>query len=311
MMQKPKTIFITGASGYIGGSIAEKLREAGTRVRGLVRSQAKANLLAARGIEPVMGDLGDADLLVREAQHADGVISAASADHAESVQALIQGLLGSCKPFVHTSGASIVGDDARGSQRSEAVFDEDTPLVVQALKQPRRQIDLMVLAAAAQGVRSVVICPSLIYGQGSGLNPHSVQIPFLAANAQQHGAVQIVGAGRNVWSNVHIDDVVELYLLSLAQAPAGAFYFAANGEASFEQIGASLAKRLHLAAVESLNPELAAQLWGAPRAYYSFGSNSRVRSVRARRELGWMPRHTSVIDWILHEMPIESANLQN
>jgi nucleoside-diphosphate-sugar epimerase len=311
MTQKPTTIFITGASGYIGGSIAEKLVKAGTRVRGLVRSKAKADLLSARSVEPVIGDLDDADLLMREATQADGVIHAASADHVESVQALIKALAGSAKPFVHTSGASIVGDDVRGSQRSESIFDEDTPLVVQAVKQPRRDIDLMVLGAAAHGVRSIVICPSLIYGLGKGLNPHSVQIPFLADNARQHGVVQIVGAGQNVWSNVHIDDVVDLYVLSLAKAPAGAFYFAANGETSFEQIGRALAKRLGLAAVESLNPERAAQLWGVPRAYYSFGSNSRVRSVRARSELGWMPKHASVIDWILNEMPIEPDHFQN
>jgi nucleoside-diphosphate-sugar epimerase len=304
-MPQPQTIFITGAGGYIGGSIADKLVKAGLRVRGLVRSTTKAELLSARGIEPVVGDLDDADLLMREAKQADGVVHAASA---ESAQALITGLAGSSKPFVHTSGSSIVGDDARGGQTSEAVFDEDTPLIVQALKQPRRNIDLMVLGAAANGVRSIVICPSLIYGLGTGLNPHSVQIPFLAENARQRGVVQIVGAGQNVWSNVHIDDVVDLYVLSLAKAPAGAFYFAANGEASFAQIASALAGRLGLSTVESLNPELAAQRWGVPRAYYSFGSNSRVRSVRARQELGWMPQHASVIDWILNEMPIKNDN---
>jgi nucleoside-diphosphate-sugar epimerase len=310
VIQALQTIFITGAGGYIGGSVADRLVKAGRRVRGLVRSTAKAELLSVRGIEPVIGDLDDADLLIREAQQADAVVHAASADHAESVQALITGLAGSFKPFAHTSGSSIVGDDARGGQTSETIFDEDMPLIVQALKQPRRNIDLMVLGAAVHGVRSIVICPTLIYGLGKGLNPHSVQIPFLAENARQRGVVQIVGAGQNVWSNVHIDDVVDLYVLSLAKAPAGAFYFAANGEASFAQIGAALAKRLGLATVESLNPEMAAKLWGVPRAYYSFGSNSRVRSVRARQDLGWVPRYASAIDWILNEMPIGSVNFQ-
>jgi nucleoside-diphosphate-sugar epimerase len=303
-MQSLDTIFITGASGYIGGSVALKLVQTGHRVRGLVRTQENADLLSKLGVQPVLGDLSDTDLLIREAMRADGVINAASADHAESVQALITGLVGSSKPLVHTSGSSIVGDDVRGSQRSESIFDEYTPLVIQKLKQPRRDIDLMVLDAAAKGVRSAVICPSLIYGLGKGLNTQSVQIPFLAENARQRGVVQIVGAGQNVWSNVHIDDVVDSYLLALAKAPPAAFYFAANGEASFEQIGNALVQRLGLAKVESLNPELAAQLWGVPRAYYSFGSNSRVRSVRARQELGWIPQHASVIDWILNEMPI-------
>jgi nucleoside-diphosphate-sugar epimerase len=303
-MQMPDTIFITGAGGYIGGSVAVKLVQAGHRVRGLVRTHEKAALLAQLGIDPVIGDLDDTALLMQEAQRADGVINAASADHAASVQALIQGLAGSSKPLIHTSGSSIVGDDVRGAELATSIFDEYTPLVIQKLKQPRRDIDLQVLDAAGSGVRSSVICPSLIYGLGKGLNPHSVQLPFLAENARQLGVVQIVGVGRNAWSNVHIDDVVDLYVLCLAKAPAGAFYFAANGEASFDQIGSALAKRLGISNVESLDPELAAQRWGVPRAYYSFGSNSRVRSVRARQELGWMPQHGSVLEWILNEMPI-------
>jgi nucleoside-diphosphate-sugar epimerase len=309
-MQTRDTVFITGASGYIGGSVAQKLVKIGHRVRGLVRSKENADFLSKLGIEPVIGDLNDVDLLIREAKQANGVINAASADHSESVQALIKGLAGSSKPFIHTSGSSIVGDDVRGSQRTESIFDEYTPLVVQKLKQPRRNIDLMVLGAAANDVRSIVICPSLVYGVGRGLNPKSIQIPFLTENAQKQGAVQIVGAGLNVWSNIHIDDVVDLYVLSYSKAPAGAFYFAENGEASFQQIGNAIAERLGFASIETLNPDFAAQLWGVARAYYSFGSNSRVRSVRARHELSWMPKHASVIDWILNEMPIEVTNIK-
>lgn len=310
-MQVLSTIFVTGAGGYIGGSVASKLIQGGYRVRGLVRTEQKASALAKLGIEPVIGDLSDTDLILNEAQQADGVVNTASADHAESVQALIDGLANSTKPLIHTSGSSIVGDDVRGSQCSDLIFDEYTPLIVQPLKQARRDIDLLVLNAAGRGVRSVVICPSLIYGVGKGLNLQSVQLPFLAENARQTGAVQIVGAGLNVWSNVHIDDVVDLYLLCLKKAPPGAFYFAANGEASFAQIGHALAKRLDIGSVESLDPALAAQRWGVPRAYYSFGSNSRVRAVRARQELGWAPLHASALDWIVCEMPINSKHYSN
>jgi nucleoside-diphosphate-sugar epimerase len=134
------------------------------------------------------------------------------------------------------------------------------------------------------------------------LNPSSVQIPFLAANARDKGVVQIVGRGLNVWSNVHIDDVVDLYLLALTKAPAGAFYFAENGEASFGDIAAAIAKRLGLAGVDALPPQVAAERWGESKAYFTLGSNSRVRARRARRELGWAPRHASVIEWIRTEM---------
>ena len=297
-------IFVTGAAGYIGGSVAMALLAAGHRVRGLTRSPATAERLAHIGIDPVVGALEDDDLLTRAARAADAVINAASADHAGAVRALITGLEGSSKPLLHTSGSSVIGDDARGNHASQAIFDEDTPLIVNPSKQARRELDRMVLGAAAGEVRSAVICPSLIYGMGRGLNPTSVQVPFLAANAREKGVVQIVGRGLNVWSNVHIDDVVDLYLRVLSKAPAGAFYFSENGEASFGDIGAAIAQRLGLGSVEALPPQVAAERWGESKAYFTLGSNSRVRAKRARSELGWAPCHASVLQWILTEMPI-------
>jgi nucleoside-diphosphate-sugar epimerase len=301
------TLFLTGATGYIGGSIAAGLVGAGHRVRGLVRTGAGAARLEALGVEPVAGSLDDAALLEREAGAADGVVNAASADHADAVHALLAGLEGSGKPLLHTSGSSVIGDDARGSRRSQAVFDDEgTPLVVAPMKQARRELDLAVSAAASRGVRSIVVCPSLIYGDGRGPSRDSVQVPFLAANARRAGRVQIVGSGLNVWSTVHLDDVVGLYRLALAGAPAGAFYFAENGEASFAEIGAAIARRLGLGPVESLDPREAAARWGESKAWFTLGSNSRVRARRARRELGWAPRHASLLDWIANDMPLDA-----
>lgn len=48
-------IFVTGASGYIGGSITTALVSAGHEVMGLCRSTDKAALLKQQGIEPVLG----------------------------------------------------------------------------------------------------------------------------------------------------------------------------------------------------------------------------------------------------------------
>jgi nucleoside-diphosphate-sugar epimerase len=297
-------LFITGATGYIGGSIAARLVAAGHTVRGLVRDAARSGLLSAQGIEPVPGSLDDEDVLEREARAAEGVVNAADADHLRSVQVLIRAMEGSGKALLHTSGSSVIGDDARGNSVSEAIFDEDTPFVVASAKLARHALNGTVLAAAARGVRTAVICPALVYGVGKGANPKSIQIPFLVEQARAHGAVRVVGRGVNRWSTVHIDDLAELYLLALERAPPGAFFFAENGEVSFADIGAAIAERLGLGPVESVAPEEAARSWGTGRAYYTFGSNSRVRARRARRELGWMPRHGSAPAWIREEMPV-------
>ncbi|CAN7755753.1 NAD-dependent epimerase/dehydratase family protein [Variovorax sp. LjRoot130] len=297
-------LFMTGAAGYTGGSIAACLVARGHTVRGLLRNDSKASALLACGIEPVIGSLDDAQVLAREAREADGVVNTANADHLPSLQAMIAALEGSGKPLIHTSGSSVVGDDAHGDRLSERVFDEDTPFVVAPAKQARHALNGTVLAAAARGVRSVVVCPTLTYGVGAGLNTRSIQIPFLVEQARANGVVRVVGKGINRWSTVYIDDLADLYLLALDKAPAGAFYFAENGEASFVEIGEAIAQRLGLGRVESLPADEAAAMWGQARAYYSYGSNSRVRATRARRELGWSPRHESAVAWIQKEMAL-------
>ncbi|MES2784502.1 MAG: NAD-dependent epimerase/dehydratase family protein [Pseudomonadota bacterium] len=297
-------VFITGAGGYIGGTVAARLMAQGHRVSGLVRDPVKGRLLQGRGIVPVLGDLDDLELLALHVREADATINTASADHAPSAFAMIQALAGSGKAFIHTSGSSVIGDDARGLRVSDQVFNEETPFVVEPLKLARHQLNLSILAAAHQGVRAVVICPSLIYGEGNGLQRDSIQIPFLVREAQASRVARVVGNGSNRWSTVHIADLAQMYLLALDRAPAGAFYFAENGESSFAEIGEAIAFRLGLGPVESWSAEHAAGQWGEARAYYTFGSNSRVRAVRAKRELEWKPCHASAAAWIRDEMKL-------
>jgi nucleoside-diphosphate-sugar epimerase len=297
-------IFLTGANGFVGGSVAHHLIAQGHSVRGLLRDPQKAGRLQAQGITPVIGSLDDRQLLIDEARQADAVIDAANSDHAGAVDAFIEALRGSGKLLIHTSGSSIIGDDALGNTLSEHIFDEDTPFIIEAPKQARYDIDLRMMAAADQGIRSVVICPSNIYGVGHGLTDHSFQLPFLMARARETGVMRIVGAGVNRWSNVHIDDVAQLFLLAVEKAPAGAFYFLENGEASFIDMAAALARRMNLGAVQSWPAEEAEQHWDPMHVHYTFGTNSRVKAKRARAELGWAPRHASILDWIGSEMPL-------
>jgi nucleoside-diphosphate-sugar epimerase len=295
-------IFITGASGYIGGTLALRLKAAGHTVRGLCRNEAKAEQLSRLGIAPVMGTLDDVELLADAARAADAVINAASSDHRPCVEALITALKGTGKVLIHTSGSSVIGDNAKGNSASDKVFSDYDELEVAPLKRARRDIDLMVLQAHTQGLRSMVICPSLIYGRGSGLNPDSVQIPTLARRAKESGAVKVIGKGLNLWSNVHLDDLADLYLLALEKGSAGSFYFAENGENSFGELGQAVSDRLKLGAVQSLDADVAAESWGAASAYFTFGGNSRVRAKRARIELGWQPSRPSALSWIEMEL---------
>jgi len=294
-------IFITGAGGFIGGSIAAGLARDGHRVRGLIRRAEQADDLKRLNIEPVIGSLDDTDLLATEARAADAVINAASSDHRAAVETLIGALEGTNKPFLHTSGSSIVGD-ASGGEASDKIYSEDDLPAPTPDKAPRVAIDTLVVDAAKRGVRSAVLCNTLIYGHGAVPNATSVQLPRLERQAKKSGIVRHVGRGLNIWSNVHIDDVVDIYRLALEKSPAGTFYFVESGEAQFRDMTTAMARALDLRGPEDWPLEEAIEEWGYEMASYGLGSNSRVRSKRTREVLGWQPKRTSVIEWIEKDM---------
>lgn len=289
-------IFVTGAAGFIGGSIAAGLVRAGHQVVGLVRKQEQLQELASIGVTGVVGTLDDRDLLIAQAKAADAVINAASSDNRAAVEAFVEALAGSGKVFLHTSGSSIVSD-ASGGEATDRVYVEDQLPAPTVDKAARVAIDDLVLAAASKGVRSAVLCNTLIYGDGA-LPRDSVQLPRLIKQARKSGIVRHVGRGLNIWSNVHIDDMVDLYLLALEKTEAGAFYFVESGEASFRDMSAAIARALGLGEPQDWPLEQAKEEWGYEMASYALGSNSRVRGQRARTQLGWKPHGPSVRDWI-------------
>jgi nucleoside-diphosphate-sugar epimerase len=297
-------IFLTGANGFIGSAVALALIAAGHRVRGLVRSTAKAEVIAPYGIDPVVGSLDDTALLQAEATSADAVINAASSDHRGAVEALIAALSGSGKAFIHSSGSSIVADLAMG-EPSAQIFDEATAFTPLPDKAARVAIDRLVLAAP--GLRTIVLCNSMIYGDALGPPAHSVQIPALIRQAKASGIARYIGRGLNRWSNVHIADVAALYVLALANARAGTFMYVESGEEALGQIASAIARRLDLPAAQSWSAEEAIAAWGRNMAVFSLGSNSRVRG-QAALELGWSPTQRSIVHWIANEMTVAARD---
>lgn len=291
-------IFLTGASGFIGGAVATALIADGHAVRGLVRDPAKAAAVSAHGVEPVIGTLDDASLLRDEARMAEAVVNTASSDHRGAVEALLAGLAGSGKPFLHTSGSSIVGDEAMG-EPSERIFHEETPIEPEPDKVARVAIDRLILNTA--GIRPVVLCNTMIYGHAMGAPAESVQVPRLARQAKASGVARYIGRGLNRWSNVHIGDVADLYVLALAKAPAGSFMFVESGEEALGEVARAIAARLGLGPAQSWPAEEAIAAWGREMAVFALGSNSRVRG-KAAAALGWQPRQRSITDWIAREL---------
>ncbi|MFJ5297698.1 NAD-dependent epimerase/dehydratase family protein [Pseudomonas sp. NPDC088368] len=283
-------VFVTGATGYLGGSISHKLIEQGHEVLGLVRTAEQAAQLEQRGISALLGTLDDAGALHKGATESDATINAANSDHFFSIQTLISSLKGSGKTLIHTSGTSIVCDDAKGEFASEAILQDDTPFEPQLHRGGRVRIDQLVRSAGIHdGIRAFVICPSMVYGTGLGLRKDSDQLPKLVKQSQAVGAGVFIGKGATVWSNVYISDLADLYVQALDNAPSGAFFFAENGEATFQQIAEAVHAALGFKGETRSWPYDEAVEALGPFARVALATNARVRATNARKLLGWAP----------------------
>lgn len=288
-------ILVTGATGYIGGSVSAKLMAAGHKIVGLTRSDDGASKLKELGIEPLVGSLISLDLLADAARSVDAVINAANADDPFAVEAMLPALEGTGKPFIHTSGSSIIADRAAGAA-SDLIFHEDTPYKSLPEREGRLAVEQLVLSYGQRGVRSCVLRPTLIYGTGLGLHKDSVQVPRMLKLAVDKGKALHIGPGENIWSNVHIDDVTDLYMLILEKAPPGSLFYAENGECSMRAVAQSISRLLGYGGkTESWPMAEALKEWGIS-AHATFASNSRVSALKARKMLDWKPSRPALLD---------------
>jgi nucleoside-diphosphate-sugar epimerase len=282
-------VFLTGASGYIGGAVAERLREAGHDVSGLARSEAAAARLSAAGIRPVRGDFADPSSVAAAARPADAVISLATtydpAIDGPAVDAILEALAGTDKPFIYTSGIWSHGDTGG------AVVDESTPPRPAAMVQWRQAVEDQVRAGAKRGIRTVVIRPAIVYGRGGGIPAGFVE------SARKEGAARYVGTGDNRWPFVHVDDLADLYRLALERAPAGTLLLAVNGPshpvrevAAAASRGAGKAGRTVATPLEEARRELGAAYADA------LVLDQQASGARARELLGWRPHRPDVLE---------------
>ncbi|MFF2086646.1 NAD-dependent epimerase/dehydratase family protein [Nocardia sp. NPDC058176] len=282
-------IFVIGATGFVGGSLARHLNAAGHTVTGLARTGAAAEILAAQGIIPVAGDLEDRrPMVVDAARRADGVIYAAQpapAIETATTDELIRALAGTGKTLVFLSGSGVLMQRTAGAW-SPDVFAEHDPFTPEPLAEYRKAAEDSVLAAA--GVRSMVIRPGLIWGPGDHGHVSMIYRPVAAT-----GAASYIGSGLNTYSHVHIDDVTRLIDRALTHGRAGGLYHAAAGETPNRWIAEQVAADLGVE-TRSLTTEEATEVWGEFGALI-MAASSRIRAVAARRELGWHPEHTDML----------------
>ena len=89
------------------------------------------------------------------------------------------------------------------------------------LLNPHKWVDAYIFENC-QKIDAIIIAPTTIYAIGSGpFSKISQQIPTLITKFLEFGSAATVGKGINLWNDVHIEDLAELYILILTKALEG------------------------------------------------------------------------------------------
>ncbi|MEO5987663.1 MAG: NAD-dependent epimerase/dehydratase family protein [Candidatus Eisenbacteria bacterium] len=281
-------IFVTGASGYIGSAVAARLARAGHEVFGLTRSRERARVITALGVKPVFGDLATPADWTGVLQNCDWAVHAAfDAEHGAPEQdenALdafrTAALDGRLRKLIYTSGIWVHGASAQ-------VLDETAPLKPLKLVQWRAAHEEIALDLSSHEVVTLVMRPGMVYGEHRGVFGNWF------AEAHQEKTVTYPGDGSQHWGMVHRDDVAEGYALALEDGETSGRYLLVDESCH-------TVKELAEAAAKAA--EAKAKAWPAEEVIETLGpygkallNDLQVTSAKARRELGWVPRHTSFV----------------
>lgn len=284
-------VFVTGATGFIGSAVVNELIGSGHEVVGLTRSDVGARALIAMGAMPHRGCLEDLESLHRGADAADGVIHTGF-DHdfskfAQSsemdrcaIVALGEALIGTTRPFLVTSGLTLLAQGSVATEYEAAVPASDA--------YPRVS-EPTAMALAAKGVNATVVrLPPSVHGIGD----HGF-VPTLIATAREKRISAFIGERTNRWPAVHQLDAARVFRLAIEQRPASAPYHAVAEEGvSFKDIAAVIARRLDIPLLSITDEEAAGHFgWFAHFAALDIPTSS----VHTQSRLGWQPQQAGLI----------------
>ncbi len=289
-------IFLTGATGYIGGAVLDALVRGGHDVTALVRNSEKARGVAKRGGHPLIGNLAEPESYKAAADAQDGYVHTAfdrpSGRGPEIDRAALATIIAAAKRprtasptapakrfIIYTSGVWVLGP------QPDPVA-EDAPLNPPSIASWRPAHEQLVLDAASPTLRTIVVRPGVVYGNGGGMVGDLLK---MASN----GLVRVIGDGNNHWPLIYDRDLADLYAKLAASSDAWGIYHANDeGDERVNDIVAAIKPHVaHRPDVRHVPIDEARSKMGAFAD--ALALDQLVRSPRARA-LGWTPTLHSV-----------------
>ncbi len=285
-------IFLTGASGYLGSEVAEKLKGRGYKVFGLARNAESKAKLMDKGIEAVDGSLNNFDVLKKAASEADAVIHTAfnhSGDYDENAQldrevvnTFGEALAATDKPLIITSTSAILQD----TRTLEA--DEDFPFDPESSRAIRGETERDMEQMSQKGVRAIVLrMPLFIYGRGG-----SGFVPYMIRQAKEKGSTNYIGDGTEMVSAIHVEDAALVFLAVLEKSTAKRVYNVAAESVSLRELNEAIARLLNIEA-KSISENEGREQFG--KMFEFLSKNNQLSNEKLERETEWSPNSYKTI----------------
>jgi nucleoside-diphosphate-sugar epimerase len=297
-------VFLAGASGALGKRLIPRLIEHGHSVVGTTRTEAKAALLRDLGAEPMVVDALDRDAVVEAVVEAqpDAIVHELTAltdiDFRKFEKSFeltdrlrtegTDNLLAAAEAVgvVHFIAQSYAGWPY--ARTGGPIKSEQDSLDPHPAPQTRRSLEAIKhVEAAVTEAGGIVLRYGGFYGPGTGLEPGGEQLePVLKRK------FPLIGDARGVWSFVHIDDAAAATVAALERGKPGIYNIVDDDPAP-------VAEWLpYLAEVAGAKPPRHLPLWlgrlvGGEHMVVMMDESRGASNEKARRELGWEPRHQS------------------
>ncbi|OBT50012.1 hypothetical protein VE04_09568, partial [Pseudogymnoascus sp. 24MN13] len=345
---EPITIFITGITGYIGGTVADYLISSHPElnIAALVRNENHVSSIRAMfpNVRIVRGSLDDRDVLIEECSKAKLVLpnwcgaTEMAMDHEEGLLSIIEGIRRSNEKgygyLIHTSNIStLVDHDFELGEFDDMLGDDvaDLNTIKAKLSKNPRGSEIMIMNAAAQNtenyrpVRSAIVCPSAVYGFGRGpIRKRGGKLTDLMRAIILHKSAFEVGRGRNFWSLIDIDNLAKAYLFLVEKAlgPIGVgpgywdsrgFYVVETEEVCWGLFARGVGDRVQqrfFVDEPSIVKKLTANEVDSIYAGGStyWGTNVRLLGTRLRK-LGWNPYRGDLVEYVDKRLGFEIQEL--
>ncbi len=323
-------VFITGATGFIGGHVARKLLQRGDQVTALVRSSQDAAVLQAAGARVVYGDVTKRESLREGLQGSDLVFHIAgwykigSRDQAQAEAINLIGtrnVLGlafemGIPRIVYTSTVAVYGDThgVLVTENTPITAAEDFKTIYDRTKWMAHQEAERLIA---QGAPIIIVMPGVVFGPGD-----TGYVAELMRNWQR-GLLPIVPGPEFTITLAHVDDIADGHLLAADKGRPGESYILAGPSLNLREIlnlwahlTGKPAPLLFIPArfVKPLAPILIAlaNLLPLPDllnrdSLAMLDTTYAADSAKARAELGWQPRPLTeglqeTFEWLSYSM---------